>query len=344
MTRDMTSKGYAVTKSFEGRALKSYRDCVGVWTVGYGNTNYDAFAVQYLGRKIGPGITITEQEADYLLHESMRRKYLPQVVKAMGEDAPDAAVDAGGSFHYNTGAISRATWVKKWLGHQAYEAALESWNKGGGKVLAGLTRRRKREYAILARGDYGPEGRTAPPVLNASGHVVAGGVAPLPGAEPIASLPAEVVAEVIPTESPEHHLAGTPGMLRKGDEQPEVTDLQNLLVDAGFKVPVTGRFDDATDKAVRSFQDAHPQIGRDGVVGPATRTALQREVDMKRKLGTSTASTVTPTAGSAITDQMTGGNIPEWVWFAGGAVIVAVAGYFIWQYRDEIRGYLARAI
>jgi lysozyme len=37
-----SEKGLAVIRSFEGRALKAYKDCVGVWTIGYGQTNYDS--------------------------------------------------------------------------------------------------------------------------------------------------------------------------------------------------------------------------------------------------------------------------------------------------------------
>jgi GH24 family phage-related lysozyme (muramidase) len=209
MARDMTAGGYAVTKSFEGRALKSYKDCVGVWTIGYGNTNYDKFATDYLKRQIGPGITITNDEAEYLLHESMKRKYLPQCEKAMGPEASDGAFDASGSFHYNTGAIGRASWVPKFRRGEDYEGSLLSWNKGGGKVLAGLTRRRKREYAMAKHNDYGPEGRNAPPTLSAGGHVNGTVATPSP-----AATPAEPTA---PTATPVEHIVHA-GMLQKGDK------------------------------------------------------------------------------------------------------------------------------
>ena len=66
--------------------------------------------------------------------------------------------DAGVSFHFNTGAIGRATWVKLWrkggVPWGDIRRALMMWNKGGGKVLPGLTNRRKREYALLKDGVY----------------------------------------------------------------------------------------------------------------------------------------------------------------------------------------------
>lgn len=322
MARDMSAQGYSVVKSFEGRALKSYKDCVGVWTIGYGNTNHDQFAVSYLGRAIGPGIEITEAQADYLLHESMKRKYLPQVeAKMPGVKQP--AFDAGGSFHYNTGAIGKASWVPKFLANADFKSALLSWNKGGGRVLAGLTRRREREYAMCATGNYGPEGKMSPPVLNAKGTVIKS-----KQKEGVAAVPKK----------------GVPGMLRKGDAMPEVTDLQNKLTEVGFKVPVTGKFDDATETAVRAFQTAHPQLTQDGVVGPATRTQLQRELDAKRKLATGTAATGVPSASAIGADQLSFNALPQWSYWLMGAVVVGTVAYFAWQYRDEIRGWFSRKV
>jgi lysozyme len=65
--------------------------------------------------------------------------------------------DAGVSFHYNTGAIQRASWVPLWRAHaerSAIAAKFTAWNKGGGKVLPGLVKRRERELGILFHGDY----------------------------------------------------------------------------------------------------------------------------------------------------------------------------------------------
>lgn len=329
MARDMTPKGITATKSFEGRALKAYRDAVGVWTIGFGITNYDEFAVKYLGAKIGPGMVITDAQADYLLVESLRHKYLPRVEKHLGSQATDGEFDAGGSFDFNTGAIHKASWVPKCRAHQDYKANLLSWNKAGGKVLRGLDRRRHREYSIAHDNDYGPEGREAPLTIttNASGKETG------------------AVATPVHTESPAHPLAGTPGMLRKGDTMPEVADLQEHLLQPLFPdVAVTGTFDDATDKAVRSFQHAHPQLGLDGVVGPATRKSLQREIDAKRKLKTGLTATATPSLGATIADQASGGSLPTFAYVAMAVVIVGTIAYFAWHYRDELKAMIARRL
>jgi GH24 family phage-related lysozyme (muramidase) len=59
--------------------------------------------------------------------------------------------DALVSFDYNTGALGKSTLLKKLNAGDFEGAALEfhRWNKGGGKVLAGLTRRRASEALLF---------------------------------------------------------------------------------------------------------------------------------------------------------------------------------------------------
>ena len=54
----------------------------------------------------------------------------------------------------------------------------------------------------------------------------------------------------------------------------DVIWLQHRLTTAGFKTSASGTFDSNTDQEVRAFQKAH-HLAPDGVVGPATRTALE---------------------------------------------------------------------
>lgn len=145
-----SEKGLAVIRSFEGRALKAYKDCVGVWTIGYGQTNFDA---SVLGFKIEAGVTITPEQCEALLRSSLKKRYEPLVMKSMGEGVKQAPFDAGSGFHYNTGAIARASWVKNFVaGHMpAVHAGIMQWNKGGGKVLAGLVRRRAAEADLYRK-------------------------------------------------------------------------------------------------------------------------------------------------------------------------------------------------
>lgn len=311
---DMTPPGLAVVRSFEGRALKAYRDSVGVITIGYGNTNFDKFAVEYLGGPITMATTITEEQAEYLLIETMRRNYMPAVTKALGEQAPQVG-DGGGSFHYNTGGIGRAGWVKLFLSHSSAEAitaAINSWNKAGGKVLAGLVRRRAREAAIILRGDYGPEGRTKPPTLNASGRIV--------------SNPA----------APDHHLAGTPGMLKLGSTGPEVEDFKASMRLIGYRLAKTNVFDEETESAVKNFQRSHPGVVIDGVAGPATRASVSREADLRRKLSTVTVAAGTPATAGASVEAAGYMHVPGAMWITLGVLFVIGIGWIAYRYADEV--------
>jgi lysozyme len=314
----LTEKGKAVIRAFEGRALKAYRDSVGVWTIGYGITNAAKWAVAYLGRPIGAGMTITEEQAEYLLEETYKRSYEPAVLRAL-PGAPANVTDAGGSFHWNTGAISRAGWAKAWSASKsataAVRAGLMSWTKAGGKVLKGLERRREREWAMISKGDYGPEG-----VVRAS------------------------AAGKKTADAPDHPLEGTPGMLRVGNSGPEVEALNDQLAALGFDVDKGDRFTPKTDAAVRAFQKAHPQLTKpDGVVGPATRSAIQREIDAKRKITNGTIATGGPGTTTIAVDQLSGAHLPLFVYFGIGAAIVGVIVFFLWHYRDELQGLAARA-
>jgi lysozyme len=310
---DVSPQGIAVVKSFEGRALRAYKDCVGVWTIGYGNTNNDKFAVATIGRKIGPGVTITESQADMLLVESLRRGYGPAVAKAL-PGCSQQAYDGGNSFHYNTGAIARASWAKRWREHasaSAIKAGLMQWSKGGGKVLQGLVRRRAREAAIINAGDYGPEGKMKPPVLNSAGKPVS-------------------------VEHPEHPLNGTPGMITVGQVGPEVADLIDDLIALGYKLPKGNVYTPAAKEAVLKFQVAHPQLNDDGVAGPATRKAIQREIDAKDQVKTATTTTALPGGGLITADQAFGLGLPVWAYVAIGVVVLGTVAYFVWKYRDEL--------
>jgi N-acetylmuramoyl-L-alanine amidase len=73
-----------------------------------------------------------------------------------------------------------------------------------------------------------------------------------------------------PTKPPE------PAQLRSGSEGPAVEALQRRLAELGYQVhEVDGQFGSETQHAVVAFQKVN-RLGRDGVVGPVTRKALER--------------------------------------------------------------------
>lgn len=68
--------------------------------------------------------------------------------------------------------------------------------------------------------------------------------------------------------------ADPPRLLRPGDTGPDVSALQGRLAELGYWVGhVDGRFGDSTEHAVIALQKT-AGLARDGVVGPATRGAL----------------------------------------------------------------------
>ena len=107
------------------------------WTIGWGSTGLD----------VRPGTVWTQEQCDARFLVDIER-YVRDVRKAIG-DAPTTPnqFDALVSFHYNTGAIASATLTKKHKAGDYAGAAREfaKWNKNDGKVMPGLTRRRKAE-------------------------------------------------------------------------------------------------------------------------------------------------------------------------------------------------------
>jgi GH24 family phage-related lysozyme (muramidase) len=152
--RTIGKAGEALIKKYEGCArlrkdglVEAYPD-PGTggkpWTIGWGAT----------GKGIGPGTVWTQKECDARLTRDLIR-YARDVARALG-DAPtsQAQFDAMVSFHYNTGAIGRATLTRK---HKAgdFDGARKEfarWNKAGGRTLKGLVRRRAEEAKLYAKG------------------------------------------------------------------------------------------------------------------------------------------------------------------------------------------------
>jgi len=113
------------------------------WTIGWGAT----------GPGIKKGVVFTKAQCDARFAEDMKR-YATAVSNAIG-NAPTTQnqFDAMVSFHYNTGAIAKATLTKKHIARDYVGAAAEfaRWNKGGGRVLPGLVRRRAAEAALYKK-------------------------------------------------------------------------------------------------------------------------------------------------------------------------------------------------
>lgn len=137
-----SQKGIDLIKSFEGLELKAYKDSVGIWTWGYGST----------GPHVTPDKVGTKEEAEQLLKKDLERfeKGVSDLVKVpLSQNQYDSLV----SFSFNLGLsnLKSSTLLKK-LNASDYIGAskeFERWNRAGGKVLAGLTRRRIAERDLF---------------------------------------------------------------------------------------------------------------------------------------------------------------------------------------------------
>jgi GH24 family phage-related lysozyme (muramidase) len=146
--------GIALIKRFEGCArlradglIQAYPDPgtgAEPWTIGWGATGRDDFH----GGRIGPSTRWTQAQCDERLAQDLVR-YADEVAVAV-RAAPattQSQFDALVSFHYNTGAIARATLTRRHIAGDHAGAAREfaRWNRAGGRVLKGLVRRRAAE-------------------------------------------------------------------------------------------------------------------------------------------------------------------------------------------------------
>ena len=136
------TKGIELIKHFEGCELEAYKCAAGVWTIGYGHI-----------KGVTPESVITQEQAEQMLVEELNEYegYINDMVTAdLNQDQFDAMV----SWVYNLGGGNlKASTLLKTLNVGDYNgvpAQIMRWNKAGGKVLEGLTRRRQAEADLFS--------------------------------------------------------------------------------------------------------------------------------------------------------------------------------------------------
>ena len=143
---EYSKQGLALTEEFESCRLTAYWDDLGkVWTIGWGTTGPD----------IVEGLEWTQNQADtalvtrYVAAESTVNR-LVTVQLTQGE------FDALCDFEYNAGggALADSTMLKLINAGDFTNASLEfdKWDHAGGKVVAGLLRRREAETQEFTNG------------------------------------------------------------------------------------------------------------------------------------------------------------------------------------------------
>ena len=140
-----------LVKRFEGLELQAYCDPVGVLTVGYGYTNQAGF-----GPGVSPGDRWSEPQAEAMLRQGLERfaaQIRPLFKRAPTENQFGAMVSL--AYNIGVGAFSRSTCLRRFNDGDAEGAAeaLTWFNKAGGRVLRGLTRRRDAERELFLISD-----------------------------------------------------------------------------------------------------------------------------------------------------------------------------------------------
>lgn len=137
---NISDKGLDLIKRFEGCRLTSYLCPAGVLTIGYGST----------GPHVRAGMTITPNEAEKLLLKDIER-FERGVTILVGETTQNR-FDALVSFAFNLGLanLQSSTLLRKHRAGKFAEAGDQflRWNRANGKVLDGLTKRRKAEREL----------------------------------------------------------------------------------------------------------------------------------------------------------------------------------------------------
>ena len=134
----------ALLKKYEGCKLKAYRCPANVCTIGYGHTSAAGAPA------VTDGMVITQQQCDDILRRDLV-KFETAVHDMVKQPLTQHQFDVLVDFAYNAGVgnLKSSTLLKKVNAGQfdAAPAELMKWTKGGGKVLAGLVRRRQAESA-----------------------------------------------------------------------------------------------------------------------------------------------------------------------------------------------------
>lgn len=150
----LTKRAIIELVSHESIVLEAYKDSKGIWTWGIGVTDASGHKVKRYLDNPQPLYKVID-----IFKWLVETKYLPDVLKAFeGVELNEHQLAAAVSFHYNTGAIGTASWVKSF--------------KEGDRVLARkqflqwkkppeIFNRRKKEAALFFDGLWSNNGKVS---------------------------------------------------------------------------------------------------------------------------------------------------------------------------------------
>jgi lysozyme len=142
--RKINDLGLNLIKSFESCRLNTYKDIVGVNTIGWGHT----------GDLATPGNVIDQETADNILIEDLER-FEHGVTHIITSSINDNQFSALVSFAFNLGLGNlRESHLLLLVNSDNFTQAAEQfvrWSHAGGKEVAGLLRRREAERDLFTK-------------------------------------------------------------------------------------------------------------------------------------------------------------------------------------------------
>ena len=151
----LDNKGYLLIAQFEGLRLKPYLCSAGVPTIGYGSTFYPS------GRKVTMRDKPITQETAFWMLKQVANMFAKDVDSLVTSNINQNQFNALVSFAFNLGSDIDSDNIPEGLGDSRLlrrvnanpndpEIAREfvKWNKAGGRVLDGLTKRRLKEAEL----------------------------------------------------------------------------------------------------------------------------------------------------------------------------------------------------
>lgn len=142
----LNNEGYKLIQSFEGLKLQAYQDSVGIWTIGYGNINYEN------GTKVKKGDKITQERADQLF-KYFADRFAGQVDAAITKTVTQNQFNSMVSLAYNIGigAFQKSTLLRK-INSNPNDPTIKNeflkWVNAGGRKIQGLVNRREKEAKV----------------------------------------------------------------------------------------------------------------------------------------------------------------------------------------------------
>lgn len=149
----LSAKGMYFLAAHEGIVPAPYLDSQGYWTYGIGHAETSGIDPNPKNLPRGePSDLDSELDRVFAVFMSDMDVFSKAVSDAIKVSVAQHEFDAAVSFHYNTGAIGRATWVKSLNSGDRQKAAREIMNWKKPPEIIG---RREAEQDLFANGNYG---------------------------------------------------------------------------------------------------------------------------------------------------------------------------------------------